>query len=667
VISYNIKMKYVGIYTFILLLLISCENKIGTSTLVEQSADQEELPTVSINNPGNINVLNQTSFSIGGFCSEPGSNVSIRIGALARNRNCAGSSWSINNLDLSLFADGAVLITANHSTATEASISITKNIISDSVLISLAPNINAINQSNYVVSGSCSSNGNTVSVDIAGVVRTPTCGSNTWSTGSVDVSGIIDGVIVISADHQAATQVTRVVSKATATPVISLLSVATTLADAANLNWDVASPGGFTINDYEVNYRIKGSSPWLTFNDGTSTNTFATVTGLVSSTVYEFRIRVRYNTSLFSPWSDTVEGETQPEDTIFGPNSAMNVGGSTSTRVAAFEDGTNITLNGAPLITLNKGQVHQFTSAQFDLIDSNKPIYTAGLRGASGNAGGSANIAWNPTQWAGKSFSFNATRTNPQVLEVYAIEDTTVEVKQGSTVLDTAIVTKGNGATLSWSVYGSYQVQATGSILAYHMSTGGGALHDPKPLVPNFTEIIGFPSSSMRLTTVVDNTNYVAIHSNSSTTSGSLNKSADIRINSQGTTSLFRGESLLISADKKISGASFADSNGLCAGAFISTNLMKRKYIIPTNSDYIAFASKNPGTIQVLNAGDTLVTTLTLVRSGANAGAPYRVRMANPLSGYRFLSTVPIGAWYQPNNYTAAGDEDETLLYGTND
>lgn len=346
----------------------------------------------------------------------------------------------------------------------------------------------------------------------------------------------------------------------------------------------------------------------------------------------------------------------------------MNVGGSTDTTVTAHKDSTTITLNGSPLTTLSAGQTHRFTSSQFDLIDADKPIFTAGRRGTAGIAGDSANIAWNPTEWAGREFSFNAIRNSPQVLTVYAIEDAIIEVKQGSTILDSATVTKGNGTTLSWVPFGSYQITSTGNILAYHISINGSSLHDPKPLIPGFTQIIGFPSNSMRLTTNSDNTNYSAIHSNSALASGSINRSSETNIGPEGGTSaLYQGDSLLISADKKISGASFADSNGLAAGAFISTNLMKTNYIIPVNSDYIAFASKLPGTITVRNPAGTIVQTLTLTRSGANTSAPYRVRTTSILAGYRFESTVPIGAWYHPDTDIGASNDDETLLYGTNE
>ncbi len=625
-------------------------------------------PTVTITNAPNIDLSNQTSYVVSGICSQSGTIVSIDIGGISKTANCSGSSFSTTTTNVSGLADGVVTITADHSTATQDSVNIVKDAAAETVTISSAPDITSVNENSYTTSGTCSQNGSSVNLDIGGLPYTLSCTSGTWSSGPVDVSSLADATgILLTADHSTATQVTKTINKSTSTPTISFFSAPTTLSTSVSLNWELDTPGGFTIDDYIINYRLKGSTAWLLFSDGSSSNTFAEVTGLDASTIYEFRAKVIYDTTSESEWSAIAEAETKPEDTIFGPYSAMNVGGSTATTVAAFQNGTTITLNGAPLTTLNQGQTFAFTSAKYDIIDADKPIFTAGKRSSADQADKSANIAWNPAEWAGKSFSFNATRTSPQNLEVYAIEDAIIEVRQGATLLASATLTKGSGTTLAWSDYGSYQVESTGNILAYSLSTGGGDLQDPSPLIPGFTQIIGFPTASMTLTTFTDGTNYSAIHSNSVTATGSLNKSGDIRITPQGTGTLYQSESLLITADKKISGASFADSDGLCSAAFISTNLMKTKYILPTNSDYIAFASKIPGTIAVVNSAGTTTATLTLTRSGANTNAPYKVRLANPTAGQRFISTVPVGAWYQPNNYNSAADQDETLLYGTNE
>lgn len=92
---------------------------------------------------------------------------------------------------------------------------------------------------------------------------------------------------------------------------------------------------------------------------------------------------------------------------------------------------------------------------------------------------------------------------------------------------------------------------------------------------------------------------------------------------------------------------------------------MKKKYIINVNSDWVAFASKQSGTIDVLDSSDNVVQTLTLTRSGADPNAPYKAYRGTSNAGYRFISTVPVTAWYQPNSDTGGADEDETVLYGT--
>ena len=86
----------------------------------------------------------------------------------------------------------------------------------------------------------------------------------------------------------------------------------------------------------------------------------------------------------------------------------------------------------------------------------------------------------------------------------------------------------------------------------------------------------------------------------------------------------------------------------------------------PVNSDWVAFASLQSGTIQVLDNTDAVIDTLTLTRTGSGANVPYQARRATTPGGTRFISTVPVGAWYQPNTDTGAARRDETILYGEN-
>ena len=96
---------------------------------------------------------------------------------------------------------------------------------------------------------------------------------------------------------------------------------------------------------------------------------------------------------------------------------------------------------------------------------------------------------------------------------------------------------------------------------------------------------------------------------------------------------------------------------------------MKTHFVINTNSDYIAFASQEAGSIAVYGPSQTIGVdspqqTLTLSRSGSDTQAPFTARLGTTTEGTRFVATVPVAAWYQPNTVTGAADEDETLLFG---
>ena len=57
------------------------------------------------------------------------------------------------------------------------------------------------------------------------------------------------------------------------------------------LTWTApASDGGDAISDYTVEYSSTGGVVWSGFNDGVSTATSATVTGLTNGTAYSFRV-----------------------------------------------------------------------------------------------------------------------------------------------------------------------------------------------------------------------------------------------------------------------------------------------------------------------------------------------------------------------------------------
>jgi hypothetical protein len=57
------------------------------------------------------------------------------------------------------------------------------------------------------------------------------------------------------------------------------------------VSWTAPSSGGSPIRDYAIDYRVDGTTPWLTAADGVSTTTTAAITGLTNGTAYEVRVR----------------------------------------------------------------------------------------------------------------------------------------------------------------------------------------------------------------------------------------------------------------------------------------------------------------------------------------------------------------------------------------
>jgi Tfp pilus assembly protein PilV len=60
------------------------------------------------------------------------------------------------------------------------------------------------------------------------------------------------------------------------------------------LNWlPPPSSGSSAITDYVVSYKVAGGATWTVFNDGVSTGTSATITGLVNNTAYDLAVAAK--------------------------------------------------------------------------------------------------------------------------------------------------------------------------------------------------------------------------------------------------------------------------------------------------------------------------------------------------------------------------------------
>ena len=138
-------------------------------------------------------------------------------------------------------------------------------------------------------SASCSGKKTTATTGSTGIATFKVCPVKTavWS---------VDGASIVGSSG-----VTLTV-QSTPTAPRSLTSTGKTKAVA--LVWTApASVNIGAVTDYIVQYRLQGSSTWITFRDGTSTARKATVTGLIKGRVYEFRIAAK-NKAGTGTWSE---------------------------------------------------------------------------------------------------------------------------------------------------------------------------------------------------------------------------------------------------------------------------------------------------------------------------------------------------------------------------
>lgn len=456
---------------------------------------------------------------------------------------------------------------------------------------------------------------------------------------------------------------------------INSLASSGALTDQISIGWSAPYHNGSVIIDYIIEYKASLDSEWILFADGISTDTTEVITGLSPSTSYDFRVRA-YNGST-SSYSNILVVETAPDNEFFEPNfyQAMNLGGATASEVVAFEDNTEIFLNNTSLVILNAGETFGFSSALNDVMKSEKAFFVAGLYNPSGNSSDSmkGNMVWSTPNWAGKKFIFTGTRDKPHKINVFAFENGIVNIKQGASVIASHEFTDISvSATHSFSLTqdGGFVMESEGLIIAHMHSSASNRVTDPKPLLPASTDILGIPSTTGKFSTSVDATNFIAYHSND-VVSGSvqINSGTAYSITGQGTNSLYSAAALRIISDQLMVGNSNADSNGYCSAPFVPTSMLKKRYAINVDAEYIAFASLEGGTINITNP-DGSSTTVELLKTGDNPYTPYKARLTKSSAGTtlakgtRFESNVRFQSWYEPRTNVNAADNDETVMFG---
>jgi hypothetical protein len=156
----------------------------------------------------------------------------------------------------------------------------------------------------------------------------------TSTSTSATVTGLTNGTAYtfrVSATNAAGTGATSTVSSSITPRTVpdAPTSVAGTPgASQVSLSWSApANNGGAAITDYIVESSLDGTN-WVVFADGTSTSTFATVTGLTNGTPYTFRVSAtnEAGTGATSTASSSITPRTVPD----APTSVVGTPGNVS-------------------------------------------------------------------------------------------------------------------------------------------------------------------------------------------------------------------------------------------------------------------------------------------------------------------------------------------------
>ena len=177
--------------------VIEHRDSAGNVVSISSSLDKDTTaPDIAITSGLLINIAGQDSYRLTGECSENGRDVSIALGSNAANpESCSNGGWTHSPS----VEDGHFSVTITQSDA----VGNMRTFISPTPLVkdTIAPtfdfasdlDINAINERQYYVSGTCSEAGDlVVAVDKDSFLHTQTvqCDGSSWMTSVIDVSTI---------------------------------------------------------------------------------------------------------------------------------------------------------------------------------------------------------------------------------------------------------------------------------------------------------------------------------------------------------------------------------------------------------------------------------------------------------------------------------------------
>ncbi len=272
-----------------------------------------------------------------------------------------------------------------------------------------------------------------------------------------------------------------------------------------NLTWTAPSNGGDPITDYTVEYRVSGAVSWSTFNDGVSSSSGATVTGLTNGTTYEFRVFAVNGvgtSSASNTASVTVLAPTAPNapsgvsaTSVFGISggsvsvafTAPSANGSSITSYTVTSSPSNITATGSssPIVVtgLTNNQAYTFTVTATNGVGTSSSSSASNSATPEGFPDGRA--SWTERNgagsraWADIANSSDGSKAVAVVNSGYIYTSTdyganwTERTGSGSRIW-TAVASSSDGSKLLASAFNGYLYSSTDSGANWTQLTSAG-------------------------------------------------------------------------------------------------------------------------------------------------------------------------------------------------
>jgi len=190
------------------------------TTKTTAAATDTTAPVVAVDNAAAINAGNEHGYTVSGTCTAGDGDVRVRIGTAPNSVEAVAAcgsngQWTTAATDLGGLPAGTVPIQASQTDAAgntgTANVSVPKaDTTLPVVTVGTPPQINAGNQGGYILSGTCTAGGGSVTVTIgtapkAVVVTVPCDGNGHWTTPATDVSGLPKGSVTITVTQIQAT------------------------------------------------------------------------------------------------------------------------------------------------------------------------------------------------------------------------------------------------------------------------------------------------------------------------------------------------------------------------------------------------------------------------------------------------------------------------------